>query len=810
MPPRRGLLCSAAAVAAAVTVAAAPAAAARDARPWMDASAPVLQRVEALLAQMSTADKLWQLQRPDYSSNLSATGVGLLEFPAFTAGAKTATDVVRARNAAQRAILADGPGARLGIPAAFRQFAIHGAEAFGVTFPEGPGLGATWDPALVTDVAAAIAAEARALGADIMFYVIHMVADARFGRQEEGFSEEPTLTSALAAAAVLGSHGALGVAPDAYFDAVNTTIAAMFKHLGAYGAPAGGLNGGRADAPELTVRDHFLRPWRRAAVSGGRGLMPSHNTLLGVPAHGSPWLLRERIRGEFNQSLALFVSDTGDVAALGDYRICAGDAACAARAVTAGVDIEQVPGHTYLSLPQAVAEGLVPQSAVDDAVRRVLLHKFSLRLFDNPYTDETLAAAVVNAPAHRALAQTAAEEGAVLLINRNSILPLAGGGALRLAVVGPNGGCGPGGSGAGTLPLCDAQAAMLGNYASQGTPPPTGVATVAEALAASGAAASVTFARGCNIDDDDLSLLPAAVDAARASDVVVAVLGDSVNSCGEGMDRDTLDLPGGQLALLAAVAATGKPVVVVLIHGRTATFGATDGNALLGNVSALLAAWRPGQMGGAAIARLLTGAANPSGRLPMSWLRHVGHTGSGASPWLQERVALFGGPATGAEGRRYGGYWRAASPATPLFPFGFGLSYTSFALTGLSAALAPGGGNVTHPVSVAFTATNTGRVTGSVVAQVYAQDPVGATLAVRPWKRLVAFVRVADLAPGEARPVALPLRADDFGYHGDDGVLRVQAGNYTLSLGQASDDDAGEVVPLAVPPAASFPVPLAA
>jgi beta-glucosidase len=807
MPPRRGRHASCVATAAAVLLSGAAAAAATDGRPWMDPSAPVLQRVEALLAQMTTADKLWQLQRPDYSANLSATGVGLLEFPAFTAGAKTATDVVRARNAAQAALLADGPGKRLGIPAAFRQFAIHGAEAFGVTFPEGPGLGATWDTGLMQDVASAVASEARALGADMMFYVIHMVADARFGRQEEGFSEEPTLTAAMAAAAVAGSHGgALGLPPDAYFDDVNTTIAAMFKHLGAYGAPAGGLNGGRTDAPELTVRDYYLRPWRRAAVSGSRGLMPSHNTLLGVPAHGSPWLLRDRIRGEFNQSLALVVSDTGDVAALGDYRVCAGDAECAARAVVAGVDIEQVPGHTYLSLPQAVAAGLVPQGDVDDAVRRVLTHKFSLRLFDAPFTDESLAAAVVNAPAHRALAQTAAEEGAVLLVNRGRTLPLKADGSLRVAVVGPNGGCGPGGSGAGTLPLCDAQAAMLGNYASQGTPPPTGVATVAEALAASGAAASVTFARGCNIDDDDLSLLPAAVAAAAAADVVVAVLGDSVNSCGEGMDRDTLDLPGGQLALLAAVAGTGKPVVVVLVHGRTATFGATDGNALLANVSALLAAWRPGQMGGPAIARLLTGAANPSGRLPLSWLRHVGHTGSGASPWLQQRVSLYGGPATGAEGRRYGGYWRAASPATPLFPFGFGLSYTTFALGGLTAAL--NGGNTSHPVTVSFTASNTGAAAGAVVAQVYAQDPVGATLSVRPWKRLVGFARVGGLAPGETRPVTLPLRADDFGFVGDDGVLAVRAGNYTLSLGQASDDDAGAVARLAVPPGAAFPVPL--
>lgn len=771
----------------------------------MDPSAPVSQRVEALLSLMTISDKLHQLQRPEYSNNLAETGVGLLEFPAATAGARNATDVVRARNAIQRSILSSGPGARLGIPVGFRLFSIHGSEAYGTTFSEGPGLGATFDAPLMRDVAQAIAAEGRALGADMAFYVIHMIADARFGRQEEGFSEEPVLTSAMAAAAVDGSHGALGLAPDAYLDNTTGTIAALFKHLGAYGAAAGGLNGGRADVPEHTVRDVYLRPWRRAAASGSRGLMPSHNSVLNVPAHGSPWLLRQRIRGEFNQSLGLFVSDTGDVQALGAFRLCGTPAACAALAINAGVDIEQVPGSTYLDLPQAIAQGLTNQSMVDDAVRRVLNHKFSARLFDAPYVNESLAAEVVNCEAHRALAQRAAEEGTVLLINRNEsgvpALPLRTDRSLRIAVVGPNGGCGTGGSGSGTLPLCDAQAAMLGNYNSIAFPPPTGVPTVAESLAAAGLAASVSFSRGSNIDDGDLSLVPAAVAAASESDVVVAVLGDSTASCGESIDRDTLDLPGGQLALLSALAQLGKPLVVVLIHGRTATFGATDGNALLTNVSALLAAWRPGQMGGPALARLLFGQVSPSGHLPFNWLRHVGHTGSAASPFIQERVAIFGGPSSGPEQRCYSSYWNAANPATPLFPFGFGLSYTDFAVSGVQVSVDVS--NTTSPVTVEATLSNTGAVSGSTVVQVYLQDPIGVSLAVRPWKRLVGFARVNGVPAGASVPVSVPVRADDLAFYGDDGVLRVQAGNYTVSVGLSSDDDV-LTAPLAISPAESF------
>ena len=799
-----------AAAALLAATAGAAAAGAPPARSWLDPSAPVLQRVDALLAEMTQAEKLAQLARPQWDPALAATGVGLLEFPAFTANASSATDVVRARNAAQRALLAAGPGARLGLPAAFRLFSIHGSEAFGVTFPEGPGLGASWDPELVADVAAAMAAEGAALGADMAFFVIHMIADARFGRQQEGFSEEPVLTGALAAACVRGAHGAAGVVPpDAYLvpppaspDAGGATgvLAALFKHLGAYGAAAGGLNGGRADVPEHTVRESYLRPWRRAAAAGSRGLMPSHNSVLNAPAHASTWLLRDRIRGELNQSLALIVSDTGDVAALGPggFRVCATDAACAARALNAGVDIEQVPGALYQALPAAIAQGLTSQAAVDAAVRRVLLHKFSTRLFDAPFTNESLAAAVVNSAPHRALAQRAAEQGAVLLVNRRGLLPLRDDGSLRVAVVGPNGGCGAGGSGAGTLPLCDAQAAMLGNYASAGAPPPTGVATVAQALADAGGGgrgpASVVFARGSNIDDTDGSLLPAAVAAAAAADVVVAVLGDSTSSCGESEDRDSLDLPGGQLALLAALVATGKPLVLVLVAGRTATFGAQDGNPLLAGVGALLMAWRPGSMGGPALADLLLGRANPSGRLPMSWLRTAGQAGSGASPWLQERVAIFGGgPPVGAEGRRYGSYWHAGNPTSPLFAFGEGLSYTNFSYGNLSVAVAPpGSANASaFPVTVRLTVTNTGGRAGSSVVQAYVQDPVGATLTVRPWKRLVGFARVPDVPPGGSVALELPLRGDDLAAVDDAMALALLPGAYTLSVGESSVADAG-------------------
>lgn len=751
--------------------------------PWMDPTMPVSARVELLLAQMNITEKLWQLRRPDWDPTLPATGVGLLEFGQIIPGSNNATDVVRKRNSFQRALLSAGPGARLSIPAAFRLFSIHGAEAYGTTFPEGPGLGATWDTSLIATAGQVIAAEGRAIGADMVLPVINMWSDARFGRQEEGFSEDPVLTSALISSFILGAQGSLGLPRNAYLD--NTTQQAVLcKHVGGYAAAAGGMNGMRADVPEHTVREYYLKPWRRAAVSGARGVMPAHNTLLNVPCHASPWLLRDRLRSDFNMSQGLFLSDTGDIAALANFRLCSDDASCAALAINAGVDIEQVQGQTYLSLPQAIERNLTTQQTVDDAVRHVLTHKFSARLFDSPYTDESLAASVVNSAAHRAVALQVAQEGTVLLLNKGDALPWAKGGSLRIAVVGPNGGCEGGAS------TCDATAAMIGNYA-EGAYPPTGVQTVAAALSASGYAASVTFNRGCNIDDGNTSLIPAAVSAAQAADVILAVLGDSTSSCGEGLDRDDLDLPGGQLLLLNSLASVGKPLVVVLIHCRAATFGASTGNAALAQVGALLAAWRPGQMGGEAIASLLFGDATPSGKLPMSWVRAVGQANGPASPWLQERASILSGEGYGAEGRVYGGYTHGVNPSTPLFPFGYGLSYTSFSLSSFS--LTVDGSNMSVPLQASITVRNTGSAQGAAVVQLYVQDPVGVTLTVRPWKRLLSFARTPILPPGGSYTASMACRADDLALVGDDMVLRVMPGVYKASAGLDSASDAEQV-----------------
>ena len=786
------LLLASARAAAATASPAAPA-------PWRDASQPVPARVAALLPLLTQDEKLHQLLRPDgFSPAWAQTGLGVLEMGGVFGGARSPSEAAAARNAVVKQCLAAGPGAAYGLPPSFRTLATHGSEAFGVVFPQGPALGATFDRELVRAVAAAGAAENRALGIDLYTSVIHMVADARFGRQEEGFSEEPMLTGALAAASVEGAQGGYGLGRDAYILAPSAP--ALLKHVGAYGAPAGGLNAGRADASEHKVREYFLKPWRAAALAGSRGVMPSHNTVLGTPAHGSQWLLAQVLRGEYNSS-GYFLSDTGDVGALRNFRLCDDDASCAALALTAGVDIEQPPGTTFLALPDALQRGLATQANIDAAVSRVLAHKFSAGLFDAPLVNASAADELVNTAEHRALAQQAAEEGSVLLRNVGGALPLKAG--ARLVVLGPLAGCGASGSGKGAVsPLCMAQASMLGNYQGTGADPLTGVQTIADALAAPGLASSVAFVRGAEVDNGNASAVPAAVAAAQAPgvDAVVVVLGDSTDSCGEGRDRDDLDLPGSQLALLAALAGAqpriAAPIVLVLVNGRAATFGAAQGNSLLDAVGALLVAWRPGQMGGAAVARLLFGLANPSGRLPNSWVRAVGQAGSGASPWLQERNGDWGGGA-GAEGRGFSGYTQSANAATPLFEFGAGLSYTTFSLSQLS--LAPQPANATFPLSLTVRVANTGGADGACVVLCFVQDPrgVAAGRIVRPWKRLVAFARV-PVAAGQAVVASVAVAADDLAFHDAQMRLALQPGNYTLSVGLSSEDDANNQAVFAI------------
>jgi len=543
--------------------------------------------------------------------------------------------------------------------------------------------------------------------------------------------------------------------------------------------------------------------------------MPSHNMVLDSPMHASRWALKGVLRGEFGMGSGALVSDCNDIGALAYFGIAANANANHSRvvgyALRAGVDLDLQCGpqrgwsYNVSAIAAALAAGYATQADIDERVSDVLTQKFAAGLFDAPLSDPAWAARL-NSTAHRALAYEAASQGLVLLKNDGGLLPLAATPGRRVALIGPHVVCDPSGGA-----RCLARDSMLGSYTlDDGS---VSVPLLPEAFAAAAPGVSVTVSPGCAIDGDPrLDLIPAAAAAAAAADVAVLALGDTLQSCGEWADRDSLDPPGGQLALLAAVVATRRPVVVVLIGGRAASFG--PANALLANITALLVAYRPGQAGAAAIVDTLLGVVNPSGKLASQWAQHVGQLGSGAQPWLAKRVGkwLANGRSSPdpTDGREYDNYIATAYPSTPLFRFGAGLSYTTFEYRALALSPAPAiaalpGGGVfsgrgragyadavnTPVVTATVTVCNTGGRAGAEVIQVYSQDPPASdfdTPLVPYWKRLVGFGRVL-LDAGACSDVAVPLLCDDLALYDPGMTLRIIAGNYTITAGGRSDED---------------------
>lgn len=522
--------------------------------------------------------------------------------------------------------------------------------------------------------------------------------------------------------------------------------------------------------------------------------MTAHNTVLNRPCHAHPWLVNTVFRDEFSFGDGIIVSDCNDIEALVDFRVARNNTYAAAAALLGGVDLDlQCGGNAaYTELENALSLGLLNVSTIEQAARRVLTAKFALGLFDQPRTDPTLVKQL-NSDAHQALALRAAEEGTVMLIN-NGILPLwrskpPG----KIAVVGPNGGCWN------SDKACQARYNMLGSY-TQYSPQLVHVQTVHEALKALYNASQVEFSPGANIHNEDISMLEAAVNLVKESDVAVVVVGDDLKTSSEWGDRDSLDLPGGQLALLEAVAATGVPVVLVTITGRTPTFGGPE-NTVLHNVSAMFSAFRPGQMGAVALANLVAGISNPSGKLAQSWVRSAGQAMSGAAPFLQWRVGKWAANKRGQpdpDGRYYDPYntdFASASPdGSPLFRFGTGLSYTRFNFSKLMLGPVDVSAEVVTHVNV--TVSNTGSLSGAEVVQVYCEDPTMAF--VRPWKRLLAFSRVT-LAAGRLTEVSIALTRDQLMFHDDELSLTLVPGEYTISVGGSSYSAASLSMVLVIP-----------
>lgn len=689
--------------------------------------------LDALLARMTTAEKVGQLvqrmggRQRALNSRLTDEELDLVR--RGEVGSYLHVAGAEPLRALQRVAVEEG---RLGIPLLFAMDVVHGYRTI---FPVPLALAATWDPADAESAARIAAREASAAGLHWTFApMVDVARDPRWGRVVEGSGEDPFLGSAFAAAQVRGFQGADLSASD--------TIMAGTKHFGAYGAAEGGRDYAVADISERTLRETYLPPFEAAAEAGTASYMTAFNALGGVPTTGNVELLRSLLRHEWGYD-GLLLSDWRAIEELQAHGVAGSRAEAARLALEAGIDIDMV-GDVYAQELAALAEAEPAlMQLLDEAVLRILRVKRDLGLFADPfqYHDTAREAAVMLAPEHRAEARRIAERAIVLLRNEGGVLPLAKN-AGRIALIGA---------------LADDAFSQLGSWRARGQ-----IEDVVDLRAALEAAhPGVTYvAEG----------VEAAVAAARRADVVVLALGEDFDRTGEARSFADIGLPQAQQDLLAAVAATGKPVIAVLMGGRPLAVPEVAGQA-----DAVLGAWLLGIEAGPAVVRTLFGDANPAGRLPATFPR-----ASGAVPFAYDQLPS-GRPASedlASDTVR----WRD-QPIAPLWAFGHGLSYTTFdygPLTLDRATISAIGGTVTVSVPV----TNTGPRAGDEVVQLYMRDPVASVS--RPVMQLRGFRRVA-LQPGETRRVHFTLTAAHFALWAQAGAWIVEPGTIELMAGSASD-----------------------
>jgi beta-glucosidase len=625
-------------------------------------------------------------------------------------------------NRLQRLALA---GNRHGIPALFGFDVIHGLRTI---FPVPIAMAASWDVETIEQGQAVAAREARAVGIHWAFApMVDIARDPRWGRIVEGAGEDPFLGAAVAVAQVRGFQGTDYGQED--------RIIAGPKHLAGYGAALGGRDYDEVNLSDAELWNTFLPPFKAAVEAGAGNVMTAYMDLNGVPASASRWLFTEVLRQEWGFG-GFVVSDANALRNLVTHGFAADLTDAAARALTAGVDMEMaIQDPAYAHLPEAVQAGAVSQDAVDAGVRRILEAKLRLGLFDNPYVDEDRARQVLADPKHREVARVAAERSAVLLRNEGNLLPLDPDGLASVAVIGP---------------LADSRRDTLGPWVFDFDLDETvtvldGIRrTVGDRVRVESAPGIPVVQRvfpsmfdmfGGNRPEDPEGFdaeaeFRRAVDLAEAADVAVVVAGEWQNMIGEAASRSSLELPGGQLELLQAVVGTGTPTVLLVMNGRP-----LDLRWAAENVPAILDIWYPGTEGGTAGANLLFGEVSPSGKLPFSWPRTVGHV-----PFIYSHTRSH---EPQNQGRRY---WD--EPSTPLFPFGHGLSYGRFVFSDLTVdrPSVPPEGTITVSVQV----TNTGDREAAEVVQLYLHQRHGT--ASRPVRELNGFQRVT-LSPQASQQV---------------------------------------------------------
>lgn len=748
---------------------------AQNALPYRDPKIPVEQRVADLLSRMTLEEKIAQLEGawenkqffpdpqtmfvdqkgaflPERAAVLIKNGLGEISRPSEHRDPRTMVDFT---NTVQKWMREN---TRLGIPVLFHDECLHGHVApKGTSYPQAIALASTWDPALLHEVFTATAAEARARGVQqCLAPVLDLARDPRWGRTEETYGEDPYLVSRLGVAAITGFQG-IGPGID------KAHVMATAKHFAVHGQPEGGTNVGPANYSERTIREYWLKPFEAAVKEAHVAtVMPSYNEIDGIPSHSNKHLLLDILRQEWGFQ-GLIASDYfGPTELRTVHHIVATEEEAGRLAFESGVDVELPFNQAYGSLVEQVKAGKVSEGAVDRSVTRVLRAKFMAGLFDDPYSNADYAEKVTNSPEHQRLALKAAHEAIMLLKNQDNLLPLAKGKYKRIAVIGPN-----------------AADLHLGGYSNQ---PGRGVSVLQSIKNKVGSSAEVLYAEGCKITESepdwdadkvvlgDPSLnakrIEDAVKVAEKADIVILALGGNEQTSREAWavnhpgDRDNLDLLGNQDDLVKSILATGKPTIVFLQHGRPNSIPY-----IAEHVPAILDGWYLGQEGGTAIADVLFGDYNPGGKLPITIPRSVGQL---PDYYYQKPSAK----------REYLG-----STVQPLFPFGWGLSYSTFKFANVRAT--PDSIGTEGRSTISVDVTNSSAVRGDEVVQIYIREEVSSVT--RPVKELRGFRRIT-LNPGETNTVEFVLGPDELSFLNRDMHRVVEPGVFTIMVGGNSVD----------------------
>ena len=752
---------------------------------YKDARQPVGKRVDDLLARMTLNEKVAQLetvwegkaklQTSDghFSAELASknfpNGIGGFARPSDYRGVTQSNGAAGAsgeavnRDARQTAEYVDAAQhwavahTRLGIPILMHEESLHGYVARGATsFPQAIALASTWDPELLTQVFSVAGREARARGATLVLApVVDVARDPRWGRIEETYGEDPYLVTQMGLAAVKGFQGPTLPLPS---DKVFVTL----KHFTGHGWPEGGTNVGPAHVGERELREVFFPPFEAAVKNYPiRSVMASYNEIDGIPSHANNWLLNDVLRGEWGYQGAVVSDYYGIRELVTRHHLYSNVKDAAERAIKSGVDIETPDAEAYANLPELVREGRVPVALIDQAVRCVLALKFEAGLFENPYPDPATAQAKTATPDAVALAREAGDKAIVLLKNDNALLPLDASKIKRMVVLGTH-----------------AKDTPIGGYSDV----PAHVVSVLEGLQEAGRGKfAVDYSEGVRLTEsrcwscDEVKLVPAsvnrkliaaAVETAKKADVIVMVLGGNEQTSREAWaethlgDRASLDLVGQQEDLAKAILALHKPTVVLLLNGRPLAV-----NYLAEHAPALLEGWYLGQETGHAVADVLLGKTTPGGKLPVTIPRSVG-----------QLPVFYDHKPTARRGYLF-------DTTKPLYPFGYGLSYTSFAVSAprvLTPVIA-----ADQPARIAIDVANTGSRAGDEVVQLYIHDDEASVT--RPVIELKRFHRVT-LRPGERRTVTFELTPDDLALWNPEMKKVVEPGTFTIYAGPNSVD----------------------